>query len=89
MNQNCFWKKNAEKIFAIMNKTDRISNNSYIWITNLKERETWCSEKTKEFFGLSRQIFSDFEYLMKEYVHPDDRQEYLEGMVKRLQGQEL
>lgn len=89
MNQKSFWEKNAEKIFAIMNKTDRISNNSYIWITNLKERETWCSEKTKEFFGLSDQIFSDFEYMMKEYVHPYDRQEYLEGMEKRLQGQEL
>ena len=84
-----FLEKNAEKIFAIMNKTDRISNNFYIWITNLKERETWCSEKTKEFFGLSRQIFSDFEYLMKDYVHPDHRQEYLAGMEKRLQGQEL
>lgn len=89
MNQDCFWEKNAEKIFAIINKTDQISNNSYIWITNLKEHESWCSEKTKEFFGLSGQFFSDFEYLMKDYVYPDDKQEYMEGMEKRLQGQEL
>lgn len=89
MKKNCFWEKNAEKNFAIMNKTDQISNNSYMWITNLKEHETWCSEKTKAFFGLSDQFFSNFEYMMKEYVHPDDRQEYLEGMEKRLRGQEL
>lgn len=89
MDQRRFWEKNAENIFAIMDKTDRISDNSYLWITNLKEHETWCSEKTKEFFGLAGQVFSDFEYLMKEYVHPYDRQEYLEGMEKRLQGREL
>lgn len=86
MSENCFWEKNAENFCAIVDKTDRVSSNSYIWITNLKEHETWCSGKTKEFFGLTAQVFPDFEHMLQEYVHPYDRQEYLDGIGERLQG---
>lgn len=84
-----FWKKDADKVSAMVEAIDRLSDNSYIWVTNLKEQESWCSEKTKEFFGLSVQIFPEFEQMLKELVHPQDREEYLEGIGKRLQGLEL
>lgn len=84
-----FWEKDAAKIAAIIETIDRVSGSSYMWVTNLKEQKTWCSEKTKELLGLPAQSFSDFEHMMKEYVHPYDREEYLEGMDRRLQGLDL
>lgn len=86
MNEISFWEKGADKVSAIVEKIDQLSGSTYLWVTNLKEHESWCSEKTKEFLGLSAQIFSDFEYMIKELVHPYDQQEYLEGIEKRMQG---
>ena len=89
MNENLFWEKNTEKISAIIDNVNRVSGNSYLWVTNLKERESWCSEKTQEFFGLPARVFHDFEHVLQEYAYPSDRQRYLSGMEKRLQGLEL
>ena len=53
MNGISFWEKDAAKISAIVESFDRVLDNSYIWVTNLKEHKSWCSEKTKEYFGLT------------------------------------
>lgn len=89
MSEISFWKKDAAKVSEIVEAIDRISDNSFLWVTNLKEQQSWCSERTKEFFGLSAQIFPEFEQMIKELVHPDDQEEYMEGIGKRLKGIDL
>lgn len=89
MKEISFWAKDAGKISSFIEVFDRLSDNSYIWVTNLKENETWCTEKTKALFGLSDQLFSDFEHMIVEWVHPRDVEEYLEGIDKRLHGVDL
>ena len=84
-----FWKKDAGKVSAIVESIDELSDNSFIWVTNLKKHISWCSEKTKELFCLSEQIFPGFEQMLEKKVHPDDLDEYREGIGKRLQGIDL
>ena len=55
------WEKDAVKVSAMVDAIDRLSDNSFIWVTNLKKHESWCSEKTKEYFGFSGQILPEFE----------------------------
>lgn len=89
MSEISFWKEEEVKVIEIVETLDRLSDNSFLWVSRLKERKSWCSEKTKEFFGLSAQTFCDFELMLKDLVHPDDQEEYLEGMEKRLRGIDL
>lgn len=89
MNEIAFWEKDAVKISSILETIDRMNDSSYIWVTNYKKQESWCSLKTKEFFGLSAQIFPEFEQAIKEFVHPQDEEEYYEGISRRLQGIDL
>lgn len=89
MSEISFWKEEEVRVIEIVETLDRLSDNSFLWVSRLKERKSWCSEKTKEFFGLSAQTFCDFELMLKDLVHPDDQEEYLEGMEKRLRGIDL
>ena len=89
MSEISFWRKDAGRISAIVESIDLLSDNSFIWVTNLKERISWCSERTREFLGLSEQIFPEFEQMIEEMVHPEDLDEYQEGIGKRLQGKGL
>lgn len=89
MGEITFWNKDAASISAIVEAIDRLSDNSYIWVTDLKQNKSWCSDNTRDFFGLSSQIFSDFEHMLTEYVHSYDRGEYQEGIDRRLQGLDL
>ena len=69
MDKVSFWKKDAAKISAIIESLDQNLDDSFIWVTNIKEHETWCSEKTKVFFGLPGQIFTGFEEMIKDFAH--------------------
>ena len=89
MNQINFWEKAATNVSAIVEAIDQNLDNSYIWVTNLKEHESWCSTKVKEYFGLSAQIFYEFEQLIKEMIHPQDQEEYQEKMNRWLKGMDL
>lgn len=89
MKNSRFWEKNRVKVAAIMESIDRNTDNSYIWVTDVKESETWCSTKMQDFFCFSEQIFSGLEPMLQEWTHPDDREEYLESMGRRLQGMDL
>ena len=80
MKKGLFWEKDANKISAIIDAFDQLSDNSYIWVTNLKKHETWCTEKTQELFSLPDQIIPDFEQKLTEYLFPEDRPEYLQKM---------
>ena len=89
MRNSRFWEKNRVKVAAIMESIDRNTDNTYIWVTNVKDTETWCSAKMQDFFGFSEQTFSGLAPMLKEMTHPDDREEYLESMGRRLQGMDL
>lgn len=89
MKESSFWGKDAGKISAIIEILGCLSDNSYIWVTNLEEHQTWCTEKTRELFGLSAGLVSDFEHRIAKFVYSDDREEYLEGIDRRLQGLDL
>lgn len=89
MDEISFWKKDAAKVCEIVESIDRIFDDSFLWVINVKEHEAWCSERTKDFFGLSAQIFFEFEQRMKEPVHPHDQESYMEEIGKRLQGKDL
>lgn len=89
MDETGFWKEDEVRVVEIIETLDRLSDNSFLWVTRLKERRSWCTEKTKEFFGLSAQTFYGFEQMLKDLVHPYDQEEYLEGIGKRLLGIDL
>ena len=89
MNQITFWEKTATNVSAIVEAIDQNLDNSYTWVTNLKEHESWCSTKVKEYFGLSAQIFYEFEQLIKEMIHPQDQEEYQEKMNRWSKGMDL
>lgn len=89
MNECTFWEKAAVKASAIVEAIDQNLDNSYIWVTNLKEHESWCSTKVKEYFGLSAQTFHEFELIIKELVHPQDQEEYQEKINRWLKGMDL
>ncbi len=86
MKKGLFWEKDANKISAIIDAFDQLSDNSYIWVTNLKKHETWCTEKTQELFSLPDQIIPDFEQKLTEYLFPEDRPEYLQKIKQRMLG---
>ena len=39
MKKGLFWEKDANKISAIIDAFDQLSDNSYIWVTNLVYRK--------------------------------------------------
>ena len=43
-------------------KIDGHFENSCIWVTNIKEKATWCSEKTRELFNIKT------EYVQLSYI---------------------
>lgn len=81
-----FFEKAIGKISAIINSMDRLSDNSCTWVTSFADKQSWCSEKTRDLFQLSDPVIPDFEHRLSAYVHPYDRQEYLDGMEERMQG---
>ncbi|MCI7322693.1 MAG: sensor domain-containing phosphodiesterase [Lachnospiraceae bacterium] len=89
MKESSFWEKDGRKIVSIIETFDRLSDNSHIWVTDLKEKQTWCTEKTMNLFGLRSQMVPDFEHVITKFVHPSDREEYLEAIDRRLQGIDL
>ncbi|MGN0279613.1 MAG: EAL domain-containing protein [Lachnospiraceae bacterium] len=89
MREGLFWEKDADKISAVIDAFDQLSDSSYIWVTNLKKHETWCTEKTQELFSLPDQIIPDFEQKLTEYLYPEDRPEYLQKIKKRMLGTDL
>lgn len=86
MNGIDFWKKDAGKISAIIESIDSVLSDSFIWVINLKEHQAWCSAETKEYFGLSDQIFPCFMETTKQLVHPHDRENYMKEISERFQG---
>lgn len=86
MNEISFWENDVAKVSAILESVDQTLDNSFIWVTNLKKDEVWCSAKTKEFFGLPAQVLPQFKQTLQELAHPHDQREYVKIIDKRMQG---
>lgn len=89
MSESTFWDKYGTSVPAIVDSIDNNMENTFIWVTNLKERQTWCSSKMKDYFGMADQTFGDFEQYFIPYVHPRELGQYKEKMSSWLVGQNL
>lgn len=86
--KECGEKDNA-KVAAIINAMDQIFDRSFVWVTDIRAHQSWCSLSMVDYFGLSGQNHQDFEHMITEWVHPQDQLEYQEGIEKRLRGNGL
>ncbi|MGN0341862.1 MAG: EAL domain-containing protein [Roseburia sp.] len=81
--------KDNSRVSAFIDAMDRIFDKSFVWVTDVKEHQSWCSASTMEYFGLSGQNHQNFEHMITEWVHPQDKLEYQEGIESLLQGRKL
>ena len=89
MNGISFWEKDAVEISAIVESIDQNIDSSFTWVISFEEQKTWCSAKTKDYFGLPDQVLPQFEQVIRELVHPHDTEECMQIIDKRLQGMDL
>lgn len=89
MSEISFWDKDTATVSSIIESICRLCKNTYVWVTNLKTHESWCSKEMKNFFHLEHQAYNNFEQAMEDYVHPYDLEEYLDGINKRIHGLDL
>lgn len=89
MKDNAFWEKNQNHVAAIVDTIDRNSRRSFIWVTNVKTRESWCSSKLQDLLGLDGQMHREFERILIPYVHPRELGRYREKMNCWLEGRDL
>ena len=87
---NIYYKdKDITEIIYILNKIDDLYGSACIWVTNIKENISWCSEKMMRMFNLESQYVPELENVLLKYVHLFDKAEFTEKIGKRLQGEEL
>lgn len=89
MDNNGFWGTAEESFSAIEEALDMIFPDSCLWVTRVDQHESWCSSATREFFGLTGPMVTDFEQILMKRVHPRDQEECREGIARRLQGENL
>lgn len=89
MTEEQFWSGLGDYQEQILNIITNLSSKTYVGIVNLKNKQTWWSQRVVDFFGLEKSVF---DYAMEKStvkVHPDDREKYLKGFSDRMQGKHL
>ena len=89
MTEEQFWSGLGDYQERILNIITNLSSKTYVGIVNLKNKQTWWSQRVVDFFGLEKGVF---DYAMEKStvkVHPDDRDKYLKGFSDRMQGIQL
>lgn len=86
MSEQGFWHDNESYIDLVMNKVNRLVEDTYIYILHLKQDKAWFSETARAYFGIQDTLVSDHYEVMRNLVHPDDWWEYEEGITERMQG---
>ena len=89
MTEEQFWSGLGDYQERILNIITNLSSKTYVGIVNLKNKQTWWSQRVVDFFGLEKGVF---DYAMEKStvkVHPDDRDKYLKGFSDRMQGKHL
>lgn len=79
--------ENSQIFQEIISRVSKLSPDTYLIVTDLKQNLTFIPESTAEFLGIPSGWCADGYKLVMEYsVHPYDRPEYKEEMGLRLQG---
>lgn len=86
MSEQGFWHDNESYIDLVMNKVNRLVEDTYIYILHLKQDKAWFSETARAYFGIQDTLVSDHYEVMRNLVHPDDWWEFEEGITERMQG---
>lgn len=89
MKNQGFWHDNESYIDSVMNKVNRLAEDTYIYILQLRQERAWFSETMKVYFGLRDTLVTDHYEVMRELIHPDDLWEYEEGIPERIAGKNL
>lgn len=89
MKNQGFWHDNESYIDSVMNKVNRLAEDTYIYILQLWQERAWFSETMKVYFGLRDTFVTDHYEVMRELIHPDDLWEYEEGIPERIAGKNL
>ena len=74
----------TDRVFDAMCLT---SEEYYPYLTNLETNVTRIAPAMAEFFGLEGEFINEFGSIWPEFVHPDDRQEYVSDVTATLSGQ--
>ncbi len=89
MKNQGFWHDNESYIDSVLNKVNRLAEDTYIYILQLGQERAWFSETMKVYFGLRDTLVTDHYEVMRELIHPDDLWEYEEGIPERIAGKNL
>lgn len=89
MKNQGFWHDNESYIDSVMNKVNRLAEDTYIYILQLRQEKAWFSETMKVYFGLRDTLVTDHYEVMRKLIHPDDLWEYEEGIPERIAGKNL
>lgn len=89
-NNTEFWNNDAQglsqTVVSLLETIGELYANSYLMITCIRTRQSWCTGETRRFFELDAQTGMGLERRLGECVHPDDRQEYVDGIRARIDG---
>lgn len=89
MGEQGFWHENETYIDTLMNKVNRLAEDTYIYVLQLEQERAWFSEATKAYFGIRDTYVADHYEVMRELIHPVDLWEYEEGIPERKRGEKL
>lgn len=89
MGEQGFWHENESYIDTLMNKVNRLAEDTYIYVLQLEQERAWFSEATKAYFGIRDTYVADHYEVMRELIHPVDLWEYEEGIPERKRGEKL
>ena len=72
----------------VFNAMCRSNDRSYPFITNLETGVTRISPAWVEYFGMSGEFHADFNSTWLEYIHPDDRQAFINDIAATVNGKQ-
>ncbi len=89
MGERGFWHDNESYMNLVMNKVNRLAEDTYIYVLHLQSSRAWFSETAGKYFGIADTYVPDHYDVMRGLIHPDDFWEYEEGIPERVRGVNL
>lgn len=86
MGEQGFWHDNESYMDLVMNKVNRLAEDTYIYVLHLQSSRAWFSETAGKYFGIGDTYVPDHYDVMRGLIHPDDFWEYEEGIPERVRG---
>lgn len=89
MGEQGFWHENESYIDTVMNKVNRLAEDTYIFVLQLEKERAWFSETARAYFGIQDTYVADHYEVMQELIHPNDLWEYEDIIPQRKLGKKL